>query len=271
MKRYYFFGLITALTFGAVSAQENLIPNGGLEAWVSETEPENFAPFNVGTLYVNYHLQQESVIKKSGDFSARHTSQDVTQTIGGELAPVVPGETYTISYWYLDNDDHARTRIWSNWRSGSSDLDDHADVLHPNEYSTDNPEWQKVEFTLVAPPTATHFRLQARTYRQTTTQAGGYIYYDDFSVVKEDGASVKDNHINGLKVYPNPVSGGQVTISSDNNLPKGVSVYDVLGKKIVETNMQNNGELNIGALNAGVYIIKITEEKKTSTQKLIVR
>ena len=271
MKRYYYFGLVTALTFGVLSAQENLIPNGGLEIWVSETEPQNFAPFNIGTLYVNYHLQQESVIKKSGDFSAKHTSQDVTQTIGGELAPVIPGETYIISYWYLDNDDHARTRIWSNWRSGSTDLTDNEDVLKPDEYSVDNPEWQKVEFTLIAPPTATHFRLQARTYRQTVTQAGGDIYYDDFSVVKVENASVKDNQISGLKIYPNPVSGGQVEIYSDSNFLKEVSIYDVLGKKVLETAMQNNGYLNVGVLNSGVYIIKIIESGKTSTQKLIVK
>jgi len=76
--------------------------------------------------------------------------------------------------------------------------------------------------------------------------------------------------ITGLKMYPNPLSGNILNITSDANASKAVVIYDVLGKQVVNT-ITANGTVDVAGLNAGVYIVKITEEGKTATRKLVVR
>jgi hypothetical protein len=76
--------------------------------------------------------------------------------------------------------------------------------------------------------------------------------------------------IEGLNLYPNPVSNGKVYISTKNDLEKEIIVFDLLGKKVLQT-LISSKELNISNLNSGVYIIKITENNASATRKLIVR
>lgn len=78
------------------------------------------------------------------------------------------------------------------------------------------------------------------------------------------------NTIEGLTMYPNPVSGNVVNFTSATNAEMNVQIFDILGKEVVKANVVNN-TLNIGSLNAGVYIVKVTEAGKTATKKLVVR
>jgi hypothetical protein len=76
--------------------------------------------------------------------------------------------------------------------------------------------------------------------------------------------------IEGLTIYPNPVSNGKLYISSTKNLSKSIQIFDVLGKKIYDTGLFGN-VLDISILNTGVYVIKITENNITVTRKLVVK
>jgi hypothetical protein len=76
--------------------------------------------------------------------------------------------------------------------------------------------------------------------------------------------------IEGLNLYPNPVSNGKVYISTKNDSEKEIIIFDLLGKKVLQT-LLSSRELNISNLNSGVYIIKITEANASATRKLIVR
>ena len=78
------------------------------------------------------------------------------------------------------------------------------------------------------------------------------------------------NAIDGLKMYPNPLTGNILNFSSNANAAMTVQVYDVLGKEVVKGNVTNN-TFNTGNLKAGIYIVKITEEGKTATRKLVVK
>ena len=73
-----------------------------------------------------------------------------------------------------------------------------------------------------------------------------------------------------LGFYPNPVSNGKIYITSKSSLDKEISIFDVLGKKVLQTTISSR-ELNIASIPPGVYIIKITEGDTTATRKLIVR
>ncbi len=75
--------------------------------------------------------------------------------------------------------------------------------------------------------------------------------------------------IEGLTIYPNPTSGGKIYISSKLSLDKKVEIFNVLGKKVLETVITSK-EVNVSQLTAGVYIIKIKEGEATATRKLII-
>lgn len=81
--------------------------------------------------------------------------------------------------------------------------------------------------------------------------------------------SNSDNNITGLQLYPNPVSNGTLFIDTTANAEKTVVIFDVLGKQVLNTTTKDNA-VNVNALRAGVYVVKITEEGKTATRKLII-
>lgn len=83
-------------------------------------------------------------------------------------------------------------------------------------------------------------------------------------------ASLTDNNINGLTMYPNPVSGGTLNFTSAANAAMSVQIFDLLGKEVLKSNVVNN-TVNVAKLTAGVYVVKITEEGKTATRKLVIK
>lgn len=76
--------------------------------------------------------------------------------------------------------------------------------------------------------------------------------------------------IEGLSLYPNPVTNGKVYVISKNDSDKEIIIFDVLGKKVLQTTLSSK-ELNVSNLPPGVYIIKINEDDATATRKLIIR
>ena len=83
-------------------------------------------------------------------------------------------------------------------------------------------------------------------------------------------SKIQESTIEGLSLYPNPVTNGRVYIATKNDTEKEIQIFDVLGKKVFYTQL-NSRELNLSSLSPGVYIIKIREEESTATRKLIIR
>ena len=78
------------------------------------------------------------------------------------------------------------------------------------------------------------------------------------------------NDIDGFKLYPNPVTNGKIYIQTKKNAVKKILVFDVFGGKVLETVIRGK-ELNVSDLDAGIYVLRVTENKKVSTRKLIVK
>jgi hypothetical protein len=99
------------------------------------------------------------------------------------------------------------------------------------------------------------------------------LLLSSFSAKAQDSkvpARNQETSIEGLNFYPNPVSNGKIYITSKLSLDKEITIFDVLGKKVLQT-ILNSRELNISVLSPGVYIIKIKEGEATATRKLIVK
>ena len=85
-------------------------------------------------------------------------------------------------------------------------------------------------------------------------------------------ASVKNNQIDGFATYPNPVTNSSFTITSNSAEKKEVTIFNVLGKKVVSTSFSGTkSDINVAAISSGIYILKVSEGSKTSTSKLIIK
>jgi len=89
----------------------------------------------------------------------------------------------------------------------------------------------------------------------------------DFSTLSTNNFAANTT---AFSLYPNPTSTGFVNIKTSNNEAISVSVYNVLGKRVINTTL-NNTPLNVSSLNAGVYIVNINQNGNTTTKKLVVK
>lgn len=82
--------------------------------------------------------------------------------------------------------------------------------------------------------------------------------------------SQANSDIDGFKLYPNPATNGKVYISTSNNAPKKILIFDVLGTQVLQTTIMGD-ELSLTDLDAGVYILRVYQNNKVATRKLIVK
>ncbi len=96
--------------------------------------------------------------------------------------------------------------------------------------------------------------------------------FDDVLVFAGGTASVKNNAIAGFSTYPNPITNNTFTLTSASNEEKSVMIFNLLGKKVLDTRFSGTkSEINVAAMNAGLYILKVTEAGKTATKKLVIK
>ncbi len=78
-----------------------------------------------------------------------------------------------------------------------------------------------------------------------------------------------NNINNSVKVYPNPTKNELNIILSSDYKDANLEVYDVLGKKILESPIHDKYKLNLLELAKGMYLIKIKSKGFSKTVKLI--
>ncbi|WP_350289894.1 T9SS type A sorting domain-containing protein [uncultured Croceitalea sp.] len=81
---------------------------------------------------------------------------------------------------------------------------------------------------------------------------------------------VKHTEVKGFKMYPNPAYGEEIYITTSSNDKKTIKVYDVFGEIVLVDRISTN-TLDISRLVPGVYVLQVTENKKTMTRKLVIK
>lgn len=264
MRKIYALVTIVAASFAA-NAQTNLIPNHSFEDWTAGV-PDDWTvsiPTAGGT------VEEETTDFQEGAKSAKITAPAGTGNVQLKLSDfaVEEGEEYTFSYWYKDESTDARFRHWGIWRDNTNNAEVGPSTdLKPNGYMPDTSGWEEVAMVVTAPAGATHFRLDFRTYKETGDS--GIIYLDNISFKKGNHLSTKQNNIDGLNIFPNPVD-EVLNITSDSTADKNVQLFDLTGKKVLDVTTVS--QVNVSTLKAGVYVAKITEAGKTATRKIVVK
>lgn len=88
-------------------------------------------------------------------------------------------------------------------------------------------------------------------------------FLNDGTVGTEDFQNVE------FSLYPNPAN-EKITIASSNATSNyQIAIFDVLGKKIITSEIQNMGSIDVSALASGTYLVKINAENKTSTLRFV--
>jgi hypothetical protein len=83
--------------------------------------------------------------------------------------------------------------------------------------------------------------------------------------------SIGRTEIEGFAIYPNPVSNGEFSIRTNGGVSKSVQIFDMLGKQVYSKEVQANENVKISNLNTGIYILKVQEEGRLATRKLVVQ
>ncbi len=95
---------------------------------------------------------------------------------------------------------------------------------------------------------------------------GGDAYYDLIKI-NEEKLSISDAKTADFKLYPNPVEKEIVIDLPNQEKIKSIAVYDLSGKKLLES---NHKEVLVQQLDKGVYLMKIeTENGKSYSKKFI--
>ncbi|WP_086031439.1 T9SS type A sorting domain-containing protein [Tenacibaculum holothuriorum] len=82
----------------------------------------------------------------------------------------------------------------------------------------------------------------------------------------------EENTIKNFGVFPNPVTGDNVTIRTSLQENLDVKIYNILGRNVLSTKLTpNNKTVNVSGLNTGIYLLKVVENGKTATKKLVIR
>jgi len=81
--------------------------------------------------------------------------------------------------------------------------------------------------------------------------------------------SVPDESLSDLSIYPNPVQDVlNIKTTADLN-NKIATVFDLNGKRVLNTKLQNTTSLNVSQLNAGLYLLRIESGGKSTTRKFV--
>jgi hypothetical protein len=114
--------------------------------------------------------------------------------------------------------------------------------------------------------------------RQDSTGETPFIEFDELrigtnwaDVTPTTTASIGKSEIDGFAIYPNPVSNGEFSIRTRNGVSKSVQIFDMLGKQVYSKEIQANENVKVSNLNSGIYILKVQEEGRLATRKLVVK
>jgi hypothetical protein len=140
------------------------------------------------------------------------------------------------------------------------------------------------DFTVISSPSAyveapvewTQYQYDLSAYDGQTIRVGIHCVSNDSFVLQMDSFVVEGtlglNDVQSLdmNIYPNPVNGNIVTIQTPVNGVKYVEVFDITGKRLINTSLSAD-TLEVSSLSAGMYLIKVTVEGQSKTSKLVVR
>ncbi|MDR0712284.1 MAG: choice-of-anchor J domain-containing protein [Prevotellaceae bacterium] len=161
-----------ALTITVIVAPppgSNMLLNGSFEDFAQDVPAE----WSIGTGVNNNPVVKIETGAQEGSLAVKLAGNkdgrcDVKQTIGG----VVPGATYTVSFWYKDNTkgvDNQGIRIWANFLKGNDPIKpEESSPLQPDKTLDPASDWTLFAADVVAPADADAFNFEIRATKNNS-------------------------------------------------------------------------------------------------------
>jgi chitodextrinase len=96
------------------------------------------------------------------------------------------------------------------------------------------------------------------------------VAFDDLSWTCFSGLGLGTLSQKDFKIYPNPSNGDFNIIFDDTNGKHSVEIFSLLGQKVFEKNNMESSSISVTNLQKGTYLIKVTKDSKSSTEKIII-
>ena len=218
----------------------------------------------------------------SGPSSLWETTQYLNNTSGGSYSASHPWEfqtfeSYLISPTFDLSGSSDVVVSYSEYVEWVSYVDTHS-LLYSEDYSgdVDTATWVVLNDVIPAgdiwvangpyalPTTGTTVNI---AFRYTGYDATNW-FIDDVSIWST--LSIDDVDPLDMRIYPNPVDGNFVTILSPVNGTKYIQVFDIMGKRVIDTTINGN-TLDVSSINSGFYMIKVTIDGQSKISRLVVR
>jgi hypothetical protein len=262
---------ITALMSGHCYGQSFI--NWSLELWSSSTVCETNLPPDGWSNYSNVGLGPDEgnlplcpstipPIAAEGDIYARclagnpNTGEGMYQNVSGFM----PGGMYSIIYSF------SGSNRWGGngdcvWHLFIDDIDVNQSVV----FSSSDSVWQ-TNFYMFAATTSMH-KIGVRAYTPTYN-GGGSAGIDRFIVMPAKPTGIEDDAAaNSISIYPNP-SSGSFKITGMQYANSKLEIFNTVGAKIYSGILsEENIELNAPA---GIYFVRVSDEEKVFTHKLVI-
>ncbi|WP_445734095.1 lamin tail domain-containing protein [Mariniflexile sp.] len=301
---------ITIINDSDVEPLENIVfelqnPSGGNSAALGtiimhtlSIEPSDLNVPNVGDIIVTEIMQNpDKVSDANGEWFEVHnittapidmngwkltdhnSSSYLNNTIG---TTIVPAGGYLVLSTNGDSSTNGNIPV-VNYDFGGSGTG-LGNALGSIVLTAENTEIDRVDWTNSGSfpvPTGASMELSTTAYNSVLNDNGanwglGTTAYGDGDLgtpgtVNDFTLAVNLNEIEGFEVYPNPVNTGVFRINSSSKTYKSIYLYDVQGKKVFSSVIENNGFINVSSLKPGLYILKVDEEGNLATRKLIIK
>lgn len=232
-----------------------------------------FTSTNSGTIYASF-------LVTASDLS--NVTVDLTNTYFAFFTDA-GGSTTTARVWIRKNGTQYQYGLGTgtaptNWSANLYNANDVQYLVLGYDFSTnllslyENPTiGGSASSTASVTPSSAFSTLGGFMFRQDAANTTPTMIIDELTINTTPTftlGAASFSQIDGLKMYPNPTK-NNLFIETALNGDINVSIVNMLGKEVVNTKAVNN-TVNVSNLTSGIYIVKITEEGKTSTKKLII-
>lgn len=208
------------------------------------------------------------------DFTPGSFTLEITNNTGSSVVAI----ELSYNVWVYNDQGRGNTFNFSHSADGSS-FTDISSLDFTSDIAADGaPSWVQEPRTITINGLSI---ANGSSYflRWTGNDAGGSGSRDEFAlddiVVSMSDVVLStenlDNKLSDVNIYPNPVKDGKIFIKSSSNEVKDVKIYNILGRKVIDTKVNAGEEINVSDLSTGMYMVSITEKNKTLTKKIIIK
>jgi endonuclease I/chitodextrinase len=96
------------------------------------------------------------------------------------------------------------------------------------------------------------------------------VIIEDLSWTCFSGLGLETLSQKDFKIYPNPSNGNFNIIFDNSNGAHSIEIFSLVGQKVFEKNNTQGSSISVNNLQKGTYLIKVSKDSKSRTEKIII-